>query len=377
METNRRLIAVLILLALLLTGLFYFQQAEQNKKSGSSIYSQDAGSLSVFAKLLDRRGEGKLRIYRTAFLDNMQLDSTSTLMIFSPKFEISTREAKIVGDFVRAGGKLYLSAKDIADQENLSTIFHELKLDAEIKTKPFPQYKKGEVVTFDRTFYSYYQFDSCVPTSADCFHRVYPIGGATAAVGQHSGEVHYFLGLMPLSNALLSYAGNQEFALQLAINSPTVIIDEYHHFFSDKRFYDFILDLSVSAPLIGIFLLLLLLFLLGYYPALDQRLIERSQSSALSFHQLNQGLVCSALSNISPTDLSPTKIQLQFLERILGSEVAELALSNFSTKNYLQRGKEIILFHQKVLKNRRSSKTPNILKGESSNVKTSSSISSR
>jgi hypothetical protein len=198
----------------------------------------------------------------------------------------------VLAAYVRQGGRLILSAHDKGTYVNLQHVLQALAMhhpvtdDAGFTNKQVRDVSAPSgtaVFAPGKTygFYSVLQFDlpPCPGLALECFAREHTLGG---------GTVLLTLGLPLPANAMLGYAHNVDFTVALGQWAPHLLIDEYHHFFTQKTWQDLALRPDVAIPLGGIIAGLVLFFLFGHSRFHEQAL---HTPISRSYHALNENIV--------------------------------------------------------------------------------------
>jgi hypothetical protein len=265
-------------------------QAEQLR--AVTVYSRNSTSLSLFRDWKEVAHGQAVAINQEAFLFPERLSGFDGVMIASPRRLITAKEARVLATYVRQGGRLLVSAHDQGTYANLHDLLQ--ALDIRDAVAEYPGFKNKQIIAVsppDRTevfdpgkqygFYSLIRFATphCQEQALECFARERTI---------ERGKVLLTLGLPLPGNAMLSQAHNLDFTVALGHWAPRLLIDEYHHFFTQQTWTDLLLRADVAVPLGGMIAGLVLFFLFGH-----SRVHERVLHAPLSrpYHALNENIV--------------------------------------------------------------------------------------
>lgn len=340
------------------------QRAEQHR--AVTVYSRSNKSLSLFREWKETTPGQSVSINRKAFLFPQALAEFDAIMIASPRMHIQSKEAKNLADYVANGGRLVLSAHDRKTYENLSSVLYKLGIDAAIQDHEEFTNKQISAVTppgkhplFDPQrqygFYSLIQFDcaceseasACAPQELDCFvhHKDFD-----------RGQILLLLGLPLPANAMVERLDNIDFTLALGRWAPHLLIDEYHHFFTDKTFKDLVARLDFTLPLGGMIVGLVLFFLFGH-----SRFHERpfKPVRARAYHELNENIVRKYLQDPSLA-LEAVDQQRQFLQRLFPEQTEAVDHLYQNGRQTVSRNpkalpqvlRDFVHFHREQLKSR-------------------------
>ena len=286
-----------------------------NRGRAVTVYSRSSQSLSLLREWKDIAPDQDVAINKKAFLFPQDLQAFDGVMIASPRMPLQEKEAKTLADYVAQGGRLVLSAHDGGTHRHFHHLFEALDIQWAIRELEGFQNRQMTTVTvtdgdglFEPQqrygFYSLIQFNrDCATPVLDCFAR-------RAEIGQ--GEVLLLLGLPLAANAMVDYGGNIDFTLALGHWAPRLLIDEYHHFFTDKTFADVFARLDFTLPLGGMIAGLVLFFCFGHSTFHERTL---RPVSARSYHELNENIVRKFLRDPNLARDAVAQ-QRQFLQRL-------------------------------------------------------------
>ena len=284
-------ITAVLILAVALIALQWFQ-FDASRHHSSTSFSDGPLGTSIFLNLVREFAPAKLRLLRRAIFSPDELGGSGSLLIISsPLGDLSEREVGIVREFVEAGGQLWLSCHEEACRESVSRMAGQFG--ASFATEINQAYQAGvpERLVFEQSEvfqpgdYAFYGARSFYGNNNYKFVR-------RISVGQ--GAVFLISSVVPLANGLIGQGDNWRLAQRIIRQSHTIVIDEYHHFFSERGVGDLLMTPWVSLPMLGLLLAALAFFLFGESP-----LNEKSEQSlrAPSFHRFNQDALRGLLSN--------------------------------------------------------------------------------
>jgi hypothetical protein len=261
---------------------------------------------------------------------------------------------------VKAGGKLLLSVQDPQDVAALSELTRDLGISLALTENK--DFKNGELASFDihdgplanpkETYLTYSNFYLTNP--------LHPGSGYFNYKKVGKGEVFSFVGLGPFSNILIAKKDNSELAIRMAKSFPSITFDEYHHFFSDRSFFDLLKDPAFGATIAGIVATLILFFFFGHTPLHEKHLIPPPRKRPVSFHEFSEKFLRSTierkgsfeetlaehyrlLSRLYP-DVQP-EIENQRL-----TQVRKLGAQPMKRPQFLKAIEELVHFHAEILK---------------------------
>lgn len=228
-------------------------QAEQLR--AVTVYSRNNASLSLFREWKEMARGQAVAINKEAFLLPEKLAGFDGVMIASPQRSITDKEARVLATYVQRGGRLLLSAHDKGTYANLHGVLQ--ALDIQNTVEESPDFKNKQILAVsspNRTevfapgkpygFYSLIRFAMrrCQANTLECFAQERTI---------EQGKVLLTLGLPLPGNAMLSHLHNLDFTVALGQWAPRLLIDEYHHFFTQQTWQDLLLRADVAVPLGG------------------------------------------------------------------------------------------------------------------------------
>ncbi|MDH3603264.1 MAG: hypothetical protein OEU26_26925, partial [Candidatus Tectomicrobia bacterium] len=217
-----------------------------------TVYSRHNKSLSLFREWKEAVHGQSVSIHRKAFLFPDKLSAFDGMMIASPRRPVAAKEARVLAAYVRRGGRLLLSAHDSTTYEHFQLLLDHLEINGAVT--PHLSFKPKQVAAVTPEtgtdlfeagkpygFYSLIQFadSACEPHSLDCFVR---------RIEVEQGNVLLILGLPLPANAMVSHLSNVDFTLAVGRWAPHLLIDEYHHFFTEKTWQDLLVRAEFTVP---------------------------------------------------------------------------------------------------------------------------------
>lgn len=356
------LVASIILLTVLYLWLSAFAENKQRTASVSTFAENGTGT-SAFVDFL-KQSKRNITINQQAILTAGQIVGNDVILVLSPIGRLSQRESEILDNFVRQGGLLILSAHNAQSLNNLWPLMERLRLD--VKLIENPDFKNEEIIeTFTRehtrlfkageqyAVYSPWIMDGrhCQTTEFDCYFLNQEVG---------RGEVLFMTGLPVFNNALLSHKDNRAVAFRLRDLHRSFLIDEYHHFFSDKTFWDLLSRPAFLLTLIGMALSVILFFVFGHSRFHETSKLPDPKVRPQSAHALNEKLLLRAVDE--PRGYTPAlnrhiQLLLTLHPREAGAIQKETeALKPKLSENvipqrvFLERAKSLIQFHAQFLR---------------------------
>lgn len=323
---NRRMgLIVAVIIATIAYFFVQHREGENTRQGTVTAFSQRAFGSSILFDLF-RRHDKPVHLKQQVWLKASDTNGFSTIAIFSPSTPISWMEVKVLKEFVKNGGKLIVSAHSDSTVRVISPLVREFG--TELVTKPDLSFKNGQMnpATAESDsdlfrkndlyhFYSATQFDvpTCPKSQMDCYVKV---------LRYEKGSVTVILGLPPVANALIGFVANRQVAFRMLTFGP-LVIDEYHHFFSDKTFWDLMKKPAFGLTIVGIILTLLLYFFFAYTPFHEQTQVAPRELPSRSYHDLNRGLLRQILKQ-SERDPSVLEEHAQFIVRAFPADRDEL-----------------------------------------------------
>jgi hypothetical protein len=325
-----------------------------------TVYSRHNKSLSLFRDWKEAVHGQSVTIHHKPFLFPDELSAFDGIMIASPRRPIAVQEARVLATYVRRGGRLLLSAHDSGAYERVQVLLDHLEISGTVTPHLSFKPKQVAVVTpaadtalFEAGkpygFYSLIQFSdsTCEPHRLDCFVRSIEVG---------QGKVLLSLGLPLPANAMVSHLSNVDFTLAVGRWAPHLLIDEYHHFFTEKTWQDLLARAEFVLPLVGMIAGLVLFFLFGHAPFHEQPV---SGVLARSYHELNENIVRKFLREPAMAGEALAQ-QQQFLLRQFPQQAQEVNDLAQRASQQLQRNPkalarvlgEVVRFHQEQLRSR-------------------------
>lgn len=327
-------------------------QTEQQR--AVTVYSRGKTSLSLFREWKAMARGQTVAMHHEAFLFPSRLTAFDGIMLASPRRPATPREAEVLAEYVAQGGRLILSAHDRGAYGNLHSVLMALGIHNAVEDHPgFTNQQLTMVSASGQTelfqpgnaygFYSLIRFAAppCQRNALACFAREHTVG---------QGRVLLTLGLPLPANTMLRHASNLDFTVSLGQWAPRLLIDEYHHFFTQKTWKDLLLRADVAVPLGGMLAGLVLFFLYGSSRWHEQRLWQAPR--ARPYHVLNENVLQQFLQKPALAG-EALDMQRQWLQRLFPDQSAAieaLARQAGQRPGTLAQGlDEVIRFHRAQL----------------------------
>ena len=341
-------------LTLLVTCLALLTVSISNERAerfrGSSSFAQTPMGLSAFVSLAKAVVPGKIVQRRSALLSEEDLKDAGVFLTFSPKSAVSKREASILKTFTERGGRVVIG---IQSPESLRNVEHLLAaLELVISPTEIPTFTNGEA-----SVVSIQSGGSLLPAPHSyAFYSRYGVGAAEPKAfflhkTLNQGTATVFMGVPPVANALLGREDNWRIAHEILTQTGTIVLDEYHHLFSDKTVGDLLLEPSFSLPIFGMVLVGILFFLFGRLSKRDAWERKQQPAPARSFHHfgvsLFQGLVKSSKLENQAVDQHEA-----FLKALFPSDAARIEDAPAPKGAWLDRGARLVQVHKSLLRER-------------------------
>lgn len=353
---------------LILYGLAADWAAKREILANPTSLSRQSGGMSIFTEIKSAVRPDSTVLQRKPFLFETDFAGVDTVFILSPLAPLSPREAKLVSDQVKAGKNLVVSFHDEKTSRNVAPLIAHLGIRTKWEADKNFQNGKTESIESDYNsrffregeryeFYAYYRFQGnsgvdCRLSAMLCYVREEQVG---------LGTVLFFAGLPPFNNGLISKADNKSIAFRVAAWSGTSLIDEYHHFFTEKTMKDLWLDPRFLLPILG-FVLGALLYFLFAHTELRSHLKRRSPAEIgrRSYHEFNREILISFFGTKGALE-NAVKKQALFLKHLFPDQSERidrtLRQSSGQKDETLKTITRLILLHQNIL-NRKGRKAP-------------------
>lgn len=358
--TRNRLAAGAVLALGALFLLSQWNLARQEKLSAATTFSHKSLGTSIFFDLITRLG-GSARTLSSPLLEELPYTGKETLALLSPSGFISKREAKLFANFVKRGGTLVLSAHQEVHRAALTELLAAFAF--KTKLELIGNFENGHTrevkATHDRfpfaagesyAFYGLFHLGACPTESIDCYFQEIPHG---------KGRVLLFASVPPFSNVLLQNGDNRKIAARLARGHSDWTFDEYHHYFSDRTFWDLMRRPAFGLTMVGIGLMLFLFFFFAHTPLHEKHLIPPERRRPVNFHQFNEHFVRAAVGR--PGHSRDTLLQYyHFLARAFPEEagaieaekqahMSQANLEALSTAGLTKEANRVLHFHYQLL----------------------------
>lgn len=331
----------------------------QDKMTSITGLSDSSSGVSLFIDWINTQSPESATLTRKPFLKIDEFSSVETLALLSPRSSFSKRETRLLEEFVRKGGKLILSFHSDKTHSVLSPLLTKLGISLpteeiesfrngipQLVNSPSDQwlFKSGE----EYAFYSLVKLKNseCIQDSISCFFSQHQI---------ESGTVLVFSGLPFFSNGLLGKSQNAQAAFRLKTWAGKIVFDEYHHFFSDQSWVDFIRKPKLSLPLFGFTVLLFLFFLFGHTPFHERHLRDPTVEDSVSLQSWNERVFFTMLG--SSDFQKASQFHGRHLKRVMTRSgfIVELptSLQVKSRDTLLEEGSKLLSLHRHLLLRRR------------------------
>lgn len=349
MRSSKLLGIVLIIICLALVLASVSSNNAERYRSSTSFARTPVG-LSSFVALAKVVAPDRIVQRRAALLANDDLKDAGIFMTFSPKSAFSEREASIVRAFAEGGGRVVIG---IQSPEILPNVTHLLSaLDVKITpsevtdfrnkvTTPVEPQSEGTLFPPKRIyeFYSRYFVTGDTPGS---FYFEKPIS---------KGAVTIIMGLPPISNALLGRAENWLIAHGLLAQKESVVLDEYHHLFSDKTVGDLVREPSFAFPIFGMVVVGIFFFLFGRLSKRDAWERKPEGVPARSFHHFGASLFEGLLKESKLQGRAVDEHE-RFLKALFPQDAHTITQPQSVNGAWLERGARLVQVHKGLLRER-------------------------
>jgi hypothetical protein len=338
--------------------LLYFgaQQLVSNKVRYTTVtaFSRGGTGTSFFFDLM-KAEPGSASLSQSVNLTAEELSGFTSVALFSPNTALSPLETTVIENFVREGRTLLVSAHNAEAFATVGPLLKQLHFGLSIKDNPAYVHSEPQttrVSADSRWFkrqetyavYSPIIFDDadCVRSDLECFVRVQPFG---------KGDIIVMLGLPLVNNLLITQKDNRQFAFRVGHALTPMLIDEYHHFFSDKTFWDMMKEPAFGLTMVGVFAIVLLFYIFAYTKFHETSLAPPPTINPGSYHDLGKSLV-EQLLNDSRTFPTVLKNHEGFLRQagrrdrhLLEQELADRAIdySQAMTKEHLLKNAKVLI----------------------------------
>jgi len=321
-----RKVLITLLAACSLIAYFTYQSSvnQKEKLSSSTSFGLSASGMSLFREGLEQLTENRVKLSKQAVFYEEDLRGVGGYFLFAPKAPVSKRESRLLKQSVEQGMTLFITAVGPGGWERLRELHEEFSIEHSIISWELFENSTPVIINADQSlwpliedqsyaFYSQHIFESakCNPEqlSLDCFVFRQVVG---------SGQIIIILGFPPVSNALLQFVDNARIMSELAQLPGELLIDEYHHFFSEMSFSDLLLEDNFLYPIL--FLLIgILLFLFFGETSNFRKHQTKSPVRIEDFHQftrsLLQGVNASTKAKISLLEHHKAILERKFPEK--------------------------------------------------------------
>lgn len=349
MRSSKFLGIALIIICLALVGASISSNNAERYRSSTSFARTPVG-LSAFVSLAKVVAPDRIVQRRAALLANDDLKDASIFMTFSPKSAFSEREASIVRTFAEGGGRVVIG---IQSPETLSNVTHLLSaLDVKLAPTELPDFRnkvttsvqpQAESALFPANrMYEFYSRYTVTGEAAGSFYLEKPIS---------KGAVTIIMGLPPISNALLGRGENWRIAHALLAQRGSIILDEYHHLFSDKTVGDLVREPSFALPIFGMVVVGILFFLFGRLSKRDAWERKPEGVPARSFHHFGASLF-EGLVKKSKLQSQAVDEHARFLTALFPQDADTITQPQSVNGSWLESGARLVQVHKGLLRER-------------------------
>jgi|GEM_PF-4771097 len=301
LKWSEQLLVVSAIVAVIAAYVLQEHQAQSPTSEAAVIRGKGALSLDRFAKFAQST-DGRLEVHAWRkplnFARDLPTDppSRQTLMFLGLRMRPSAREMKLFEQFLpQSERQIVFAGHDSASEMVMEQFAHAMGLSLDMRrnsnfenfapvritstVNEWP-FREGEVYEF----YSRTRFHSplCDKHPVHCYVRVAP---------WHKAQSVFLAGGRAVLNALLGREDNAKLALRLLSGRQKIYVDEYHHYFSERTWWDLVREpiFAFAASCFGLALLLYAFFgslpRLQIYDALTAQKKDGSKSgeNALAF----------------------------------------------------------------------------------------------
>ena len=290
-QTSRRLSGALelrwteqLLIGLIVLSIFliyFIAEREEDQTTSEAAVTRGQGALS-----LDRltkyaaSSNGVLEVHAwrkpTNFAEDLPSESPDqqSLMFLGLRMRPSAREMKLLEQFLpEEARQIVISGHDDPSELVMESFASAMGLQLKLTRNPnfenfapvritstvndWP-FREGEVYEFYSR--SRFQSPACEAHPVHCYMVVAP---------WHKAQAVFMTGLPIFSNGLLGREDNAKLALRILEGRRQVYVDEYHHYFSERTWWDLAREPLFAFPATIFGLALLLYAFFGSLPRLD------------------------------------------------------------------------------------------------------------
>lgn len=355
---NRLLGAGLIIALTILYFVDVGYKTSKKKYETVNVFSQNADGLSIFYELSKRAYDGSVEVSKEAFLEEIDPQVYSALLILSPKLPISTREVELIETYLKKGGHLVLSVVNLQELAVVKPILATLKIDTEtFVDKDFVNREVREIEVSDssgllkeKEIYSIYSarqlFKDTLPEKSDNYFISKVLG---------KGRADIMLGIPVFSNALISLNDNREIAFRILEKPGKVLVDEYRHFYTNKTISDLLFSPSFFIPFFGIGILIFIFLLFSDSSDIDDFALEL-EKDVIGYHELNSQLVLGLWKSkklLNDALIRQATILSQKFpnhQDNFNQIIDKIKVTEDGTENFNHISEDLILIHKEILR---------------------------
>ncbi|MBF0107067.1 MAG: hypothetical protein HQM16_17290, partial [Deltaproteobacteria bacterium] len=202
---------IIICLALLYVLLPVIADKQERLKTVTS-FNKNAGGLSVLYHLLKGANDENKQLLMKPLISIDEINSAKSYALFSPLFPFTERQARLVREYVDAGGILLTSFHDEITFGAVNILLKEFETELKIKEDKDFKNRTPVVVTAEaddlllRRGEAYLMYAAFVFDTEDCKdHNIH----CTYKTFEHgNGNVFVFAGIPPFANILIDKQNN-------------------------------------------------------------------------------------------------------------------------------------------------------------------------
>ena len=350
MIRSNRLAAIILVVAGLGVLLLSVRLEDAKRHSSSTSFSQQGQGASVLLEFLRRVKPYGAIVNRRAVLDEHEFGRDDVFLTLSPKSPFSRREARILRRFVEKGGHLVIGTESPHTSANVSELMTAFSLTD--SREAFPDFENQK--TASRTapvargpipagvaleFYSGYGFPS---ERGFDFVKEERIG---------EGTVTLMAGIPIFANSMIGRGENWRAAHALANAKGRIVIDEYHHLFSEKSVASLLSEPFFALPVFGSVLVAILFLSLGRLGRKDVWGESPPVPSSRSFHDFGTSVFTGLARRSRSPDLGVQE-HSQFLRGLFPDASGRIEEVASQKGSWLSRGTGLLQLHKSLLRER-------------------------
>lgn len=256
-------VQVFIVLAIVFLYLTSSSKLEKiEKHSAVTTFSQGSLGLSIFSELAENN---QIRLQKRSLLSIEDFKGVDLFILTGPKRWVSDLEQQLLSKFIKAGGTAYFSFHSREQYAYLRDLFQTLKI--KISPSEVKNFENKKILKIsdqqklllglpaqDFAVYSSLALKEDCSIKTNCYFKSKTYG---------KGKVLIQVGIPVIANGLIGHASNSKLA-DLFLDSGTILVDEYRHFFASRDIYDLLGTPQFLFPLLAFVIILGLYFFFGY-----------------------------------------------------------------------------------------------------------------